>query len=157
MFLRMGVQEKMILQTQRSKITDAHLIRKAIIYIRQSTDKQVKQNKESLRLQYALEDRARDLGFTDIEIIDIDLGSSAAVGPGKREGFDRLIASVAVGEVGMIFCRGVSRLSRTDKDWGELLTLLPPGYLIDTSGKVMKSPDKRVGPARAGQGILAGL
>ena len=105
----------------RSKISSDHLERKAIVYLRQSTEKQVKENKESQRLQYALADRARDLGFKQVEVIDIDLGSSASLGAARREGFDRLIASVAVGEVGIVLSREVARLSRTDKDWCQLL------------------------------------
>ena len=83
----------MILEKQNSKITDHHLSRKAIVYLRQSTHKQVMRNKESQRLQYALKDRAGDLGFRQVEIIDTDLGSSAGVGADRREGFDRLIAN----------------------------------------------------------------
>jgi len=88
------------------------LERKAIVYLRQSTKKQVK---ESQRLQYAMADRARDLGFKRFGVIDIDLGSSASLGAARREGFDSLIASVALGEVGVVLGREVARLSRTDK------------------------------------------
>ena len=66
------------------KITPAHLARKAIVYLRQSSLQQVKQNKESQRLQYALADKAKALGFSDVEVIDCDLGASAA--PGARQG-----------------------------------------------------------------------
>jgi DNA invertase Pin-like site-specific DNA recombinase len=104
-----------------NKIKESHLDRKAIIYIRQSTDRQVQQNKESQRLQYALQDKAKQWGWTDIEIIDSDLGSSAAVGATERLGFERITSLVAVGEAGIIFSREASRLSRTDKDWCRLL------------------------------------
>ena len=104
-----------------SKINSQHLARKAVVYIRQSSDKQVRQNKESQTLQYALADRARELGFTLVEVIDQDLGSSAAVAAAERQGFERLIASVALGEVGIIFSREMSRLLRTDKDWCRLI------------------------------------
>lgn len=103
------------------KISKSHLDRTAIVYLRQSTDKQVRHNTESRRLQYGLKDRARELGFSQIRVIDCDLGSSASVGAAARIGFDQLVASVAVGEVGMILSREVSRLSRTDKDWARLL------------------------------------
>ena len=73
--------------------------------------------------QYALKDKATALGFGDVEFIDCDLGSSAALGSKAREGFKELLASVALGEVGMILSREVSRLSRTDKDWCHLLEL----------------------------------
>jgi len=104
-----------------NKIKESHLERKAIIYIRQSTERQVQINKESQRLQYALQDKARQWGWKDIEIIDSDLGSSAAVGASERLGFERITSLVAVGEAGIIFSREASRLSRTDKDWCRLL------------------------------------
>ncbi len=102
------------------KIRAEHLDRRAVVYLRQSTLKQVRENLESQRLQYALADRARELGWTDVEIIDTDLGSSASVGS-IRVGFERLVAKVALGEVGIILSREVSRLSRTDKDLCHLL------------------------------------
>ena len=104
-----------------NKITAQHLERKAVVYLRQSSERQVQQNTESQRLQYKLEDRACELGFKQVEIIDTDLGCSAAIGAARREGFERLVASVAIGEVGLILSREVSRLSRTDKDWCQLL------------------------------------
>jgi len=105
---------------QGHKITPAHLARRAIVYLRQSSERQVRENTESQRLQYALANRAQDLGWRQVEIIDTDLGRSAAIGMGEREGFERLIASVAMGEVGIVLSREVSRLSRTDKDWCHL-------------------------------------
>lgn len=103
------------------KIKTEHLARKAIVYLRQSSPKQVRENLESKRLQYAMADQARSLGFTNIEIIDTDLGSSASIGSDSRIGFDRSIGLVAQGEVGIIMSRELSRLSRTDKDWCRLL------------------------------------
>lgn len=103
------------------KITPEHLARKALVYLRQSSERQVKENTESPRLQYALAQRARDLGWQAVETIDLDRGRSAAIGAGPREGFERLIAAVALGEVGIVFSREVSRLSRPDKDWCHLL------------------------------------
>jgi DNA invertase Pin-like site-specific DNA recombinase len=111
----------MIIPQQSNKIREDHLNRKAIVYIRQSTDRQVKQNKESQRLQYALEDTAKQWGWNDIEIVDSDLGSSAAIGASERRGFERITSLVAVGGAGIIFSREASRLSRTDKDWCRLL------------------------------------
>ena len=102
---------------QQSKITPAHLERKAVVYLRQSSARQVLENKESQRLQCALADRARELGFNAVEVIGGDLGSSAAPGAPEREGFKGLIASVALGEVGIVLSRELSRLLRTDKDW----------------------------------------
>src|SRR6202140_3148530 len=103
------------------KIKPEHLARKAIVYIRQSTDKQVRQNTESQRLQYAVAERVRALGWTQVEIINSDLGSSAGIASAQREGFERVLSSVALGEVGVVGSREVSRLSRTDKDWCRLL------------------------------------
>jgi DNA invertase Pin-like site-specific DNA recombinase len=106
-----------------SKITPNHLARKAVIYLRQSSIAQVKHNTESQRLQYALKDTATAYGFARIEVIDTDLGMSAASGAQAREGFKQLLASVALGEVGMVLSREPSRLSRTDKDWCHLMEL----------------------------------
>src|SRR5438445_11289507 len=103
------------------KIKPEHLARKAIVYLRQSSDKQVRQNLESQRLQYDVAERMRALGWKEVEIIDSDLGSSAAMASARREGFERVLSSVALGEVGIGGSREASRLSRTDKDWCRLL------------------------------------
>ena len=103
------------------KIKPEHLARKAIVYLRQSSEKQVRQNMESQRLQYDVAERMRALGWQEVEIIDSDLGSSAAMASARREGFERVLSSVALGEVGIVVSREVSRLSRTDKDWCRLL------------------------------------
>lgn len=105
------------------KITPKHRVRTAIVYLRQSSPHQVKHHKESQHLQYALADKAKALGFNHVEIIDRDLGCSAAAGAADREGFKQVLASVAMGSVGIVFSREVSRLSRTDKDWCHLLEL----------------------------------
>ena len=102
------------------KIQSKHLARRGVVYLRQSTMKQVRENLESQRLQYALADRARELGWQEVEVLDADLGSSASNGS-TRVDFERLIAQVALGEVGLVLSREVSRLSRTDKDWCRLL------------------------------------
>jgi len=85
-------------------ITTHHLRRKAIIYIRQSTPQQMLNNSESLRLQYALQQRAQELGWSDdqIELIDTDLGTTAASAD-HREGFKELLTQVTLGQVGL-FC-----------------------------------------------------
>src|SRR5215471_12089766 len=103
------------------KIKPEHLARKAIVYLRQSSDRQVRQNKESQHLQYAVAERVRALGWKQVEIINNDLGSSAGLAAAQREGFERVLSSVALGEVGIVGSREVSRLSRTDKDWCRLL------------------------------------
>src|ERR1700734_2028228 len=103
------------------KIKQEHLARKAIVYLRQSSEKQVRRNTESQRLQYDMAERVRGLGWQEVEIINTDLGTSAAIGAVYREGFERVLSSVALGEVGIVASREVSRLSRTDKDWCRLL------------------------------------
>src|ERR1700739_899547 len=102
------------------KIRPEHLARKAIVYLRQSSEKQVRQNLESQRLQYELAERIRSLGWQEIEVINSDLGRSAGLGSAVREGFERVLSAVALGEVGIVVSREVSRLSRTDKDWCRL-------------------------------------
>jgi len=82
---------------------------------------QVRHNKESQRLQYALADKAKEWGWREIEVVDSDLGASASLGAAVRAGFEKLTASVAMGEVGIVLNREASRLSRTDKDWCRLL------------------------------------
>src|SRR5438094_2253071 len=104
-----------------AKIKPEHLARKAIVYLRQSSERQVRQNKESQQLQYAVAERVRALGWKQVEIIDSDLGSSAGIASAQREGFERVLSLVAVGEVGIVGSREVSRLSRTDKNWCRLL------------------------------------
>ncbi len=112
-----------------SKITAARVSRRAIVYVRQSSPGQVKHNHESRELQYALEARARALGWTSVEIIDDDLGKSAGAAGPTRHGFERMLAAVALGDVGVILSREVSRLSRTDRDWCRLLEVC---QLFDT-------------------------
>jgi DNA invertase Pin-like site-specific DNA recombinase len=105
-------------------ITPQHLTRKAIIYIRQSSPHQVLTNQESLRLQYALRERAVELGWRpeEIEVIDGDLGLSGAA-THYREGFKELLTRVTLGEVGIIFSVEVQRLSRNCSDWYPLLDI----------------------------------
>ncbi len=104
------------------KIKSQHLNRKAIIYIRQSTLQQVHRHQESTRLQYGLVDKALLLGWSrnDIEVIDDDLGCSGATTVG-RQGFQRLVAEVGLDHVGMVFGLEMSRLSRSSRDWYQLL------------------------------------
>src|SRR4029450_13689965 len=133
-------------------ITPQHLTRKAIIYIRQSTPHQVLSHQESLRLQYALGERARQLGWPDeaIDIIDDDLGLTAA-SAAHREGFNTLVAQVTLGQVGLILSYDVTRLSRNCSDWYPLLDL--GGY------KGGCSPDGGdvVDPATVNGRLLLGL
>jgi len=103
------------------KLLPEHLSRKALVYLRQSSSTQAKHNQESQRLQYALAETAKAYGFTQVEVVDCDLGMSAATGARAREGFRYVLASVALGEVGLVLTRELSRLSRTDKDWCQLI------------------------------------
>ena len=103
-------------------VSQTHLQRKALIYIRQSTPHQVLSNQESLRLQYALQQRAIDLGWRqeDIEIIDADLGMTGA-SAAHRLGFQEVVTKVTLGRVGIILSVDVTRLSRNCSDWYPLL------------------------------------
>ena len=101
------------------KITPDHLARGAFIYIRQSTVDQLANNHESRRRQYGLADRARALGWTDVTVIDDDLGRS---GSGvSRPGLERLLAAICEGRVGAVFAIEASRLARNGRDWHTLL------------------------------------
>src|ERR1700737_4106612 len=104
-----------------AKINPEHPARKGIVYLTASSEKQVRQNKESQHLQYEVADRMRALGWKQVEIINSDLGSSAGISSAQREGFERVLSLVALGEVGIVGSRELSRLSRTDKDWCRLL------------------------------------
>jgi Resolvase, N terminal domain len=89
--------------TSADLLPAAVLKRKAVVYVRQSTQTQVQSNLESQRRQYELVDVARSRGFHDVEVIDDDLGRSAA-GTVARPGFERLVASLCAGEVGAVLC-----------------------------------------------------
>lgn len=102
-----------------NKITADHLARRACVYIRQSTPDQVQHNLESKRRQYALVDRARTLGWQDIDVIDDDLGISGSGTP--RPGFERLLRALCDGQVGAVFSIEASRLARNGRDWHTLL------------------------------------
>lgn len=102
------------------KIQAGHLNRKAILYVRQSSPYQVKHNEESRRLQYAMQQRLRVLGWQNIEIVDDDLGVTAN-GLAARSGFERLVAEVCMGNVGAVAAREVSRFARNSRDWQQLM------------------------------------
>jgi len=110
--------------TDPSKIKAAHLQRAAYVYIRQSTPGQVEHNRESTARQYALAERACQLGWPkqQVIVIDEDLGLSGST-TDKRSGFARLISEVALAHVGIILGLEVSRLARNNADWYRLLEL----------------------------------
>lgn len=120
----------------RHKITAAHLSRQAYLYVRQSTLRQVLENTESTKRQYALRERAVALGWASdqVVVIDSDLGQSGA--DADRVGFQRLVAAVGIGEVGVVLGLEVSRLARSSSDWHRLLEIcaLANTLILDEDG-----------------------
>jgi DNA invertase Pin-like site-specific DNA recombinase len=121
--------------TSADLLPAAVLKRKAVVYVRQSTQAQVQSNLESQRRQYELVEVARRRGFHDVEVIDDDLGRSAS-GMVARPGFERLVAWLCAGEVGAVLCFDASRLARNGRDWHHLLELcgLVEARVIDLDG-----------------------
>lgn len=117
-----------------TKITPEHLARQAIVYIRQSTADQVANNLESQRRQYNLPERARHLGWSDIAVIDEDLGRSG--GGIARPGFEKLLAAICEGRVGAVVSVEASRLARNGRDWHTLLEFcgLVGTLIVDEDG-----------------------
>lgn len=134
------------------KVTAAHLKRNAYLYVRQSTLRQVFENTESTKRQYALRDRAVALGWTldRIITIDTDLGQSGASAV-DREGFQRLVAEVGVGKAGIVLGLEVSRLARNSTDWHRLLEICA---LTDT---LILDEDGVYDPAHFNDRLLLGL
>lgn len=122
---------------ERNKISAAHLSRKAYLYIRQSTIRQVFENQESTRRQYDLQKRATGLGWAeeDVIVLDDDLGVSGAAGV-DRVGFQKLVAEVGMGNVGLVMGLEVSRLARGCGDWHRLLEIcaLTNTLILDEEG-----------------------
>jgi DNA invertase Pin-like site-specific DNA recombinase len=102
-----------------SKITPEHLSRQAFVYVRQSTQDQLQHNHESRHRQYGLADRARKLGWSDVIVVDDDLGRSG--GGIARPGFERLLGAICEGRVGIVLAVEASRLARNGRDWHTLL------------------------------------
>jgi DNA invertase Pin-like site-specific DNA recombinase len=134
------------------KVTPAHLKRNAYLYVRQSTLRQVLEDTESTKPQYALRDRAVALGWTldRIITIDSDLGQSGASAV-DREGFQRLVAEVGVGKAGIVLGLEVSRLARNSSDWHRLLEICA---LTDT---LILDEDGVYDPAHFNDRLLLGL
>jgi len=118
------------------KVTADHLKRCAYLYVRQSTLRQVLENTESTKRQYALRERAVALGWPldRVVVIDSDLGQSGA--DSDREGFQKLVAAVGLGEVGVVLGLEVSRLARNSTDWHRLLEIcaLTDTLILDEDG-----------------------
>nr|WP_294169494.1 recombinase family protein [uncultured Sphingomonas sp.] len=106
------------------KIEPRHMQLAAVVYVRQSTPQQLQNNQESTRRQYGLAERARQMGWpeTAVRVIDDDLGLSGASSE-RRAGFQRLVAAIGMGEVGIILVTEVSRLSRLNSDWHRVIEL----------------------------------
>jgi DNA invertase Pin-like site-specific DNA recombinase len=134
------------------KITEHHRSRPAYIYLRQSTPGQVRHHRESTERQYALREKALELGWNEptIRILDRDLGVSGAQTTG-REDFKILVADVSMGQVGAVFALEVSRLARSNLDWHRLLELcaFTETLVIDEDGCY--------NPADFNDGLLLGL
>jgi DNA invertase Pin-like site-specific DNA recombinase len=136
--------------TNVDRLPELLLKRKAVIYVRQSTQTQVQTNLESRRRQYDLVEEAKRRGFRDIEVIDEDMGRSAS-GAVARPGFERLVALLCAGEVGAVLCMDASRLARNGRDWHHLLELcgLVEARVIDLDGVY--------DPCRANDRLLLGM
>src|SRR5215212_9853526 len=118
-----------------TKITPDHLARGAYVYVRQSTAEQVQSNLESRRRQYGLVERARQIGWTGVVVIDDDLGRSGG-GRAARPGFERLLAAICAGRVGAVLSVEASRPARNGRDWHTLLEFcgLVGTLLVDEEG-----------------------
>ncbi len=132
------------------KIRPHHLDRKAILYVRQSSNHQVLHNRESRVLQYAMRDRLTALGWSEIAIIDDDLGRSAA-GHVARVGFERMVAEVCLGKVGAVAAREVSRFARNSRDWQQLIEMC---RVVDT---VLVDGETVYAPRQGNDRLLLGL
>ena len=134
------------------KIRDHHRSRPAYIYLRQSTPGQVRHHQESTERQYALREKALELGWSQslIRTLDRDLGKTGTEMAG-REDFKTLVADVSMGQVGAVFALEVSRLARSNLDWHRLLELcaLTTTLVIDEDGCY--------DPADFNDGLLLGL
>ncbi len=132
------------------KIQRHHLERKAILYVRQSSAHQVLHNRESGALQYAMRDRLGQLGWSEIETVDEDLGRSAAGGV-ERAGFDCMVAEVCLGKVGAVAAREVSRFARNSRDWQQLIEMC---RVVDT---VLIDQEAVYAPRQSNDRLLLGL
>ena len=134
------------------KVNAAHLKRNAYVYVRQSTPRQVLENAESTKRQYALRQRAAALGWSAdrMVVIDSDLGHSGA-SAADREGFQKLVAEVGMGHAGLVIGLEVSRLARNSSDWHRLLEICA---LTDT---LILDEDGLYDPAHFNDRLLLGL
>jgi DNA invertase Pin-like site-specific DNA recombinase len=138
--------------SELGKITDAHRRRRAVVYVRQSSVGQVERNLESAARQYALRDRAIELGWPagSVAVVDEDTGLSGASSDG-RFGFRELVAEVGLGHVGLILALETSRLARSSADWHRLLDLCA------LTGTLIADSDGLYSPADFNDRLLLGL
>jgi len=136
--------------TNIDRLPELLLKRKAVVYVRQSSQTQVQTNLESQKRQYDLVNEAKRQGFRDVLVIDDDMGRSAS-GTVARPGFERLVALLCAGEVGAVLCMDASRLARNGRDWHHLLELcgLVEARVIDLDGVY--------DPCRANDRLLLGM
>jgi DNA invertase Pin-like site-specific DNA recombinase len=136
---------------EREKVTARHLAGHAYIYVRQSTQKQVQQHRESQRNQYALVQRALALGWIPerVHVIDVDLGQSGQ--DRSRPGFQALVAEVSLGQVGIVLAYEASRLARNNADWYRLLDL------ATVVGTLIADADGIYDPRQYNDRLLLGL
>lgn len=132
------------------RIGAQHRARKAILYVRQSSGHQVHHNGESRVLQYAMRDRLAALGWSAIDVIDEDLGLSAAGGT-ARAGFERMVAEVCLGRVGAVAAREVSRFARNSRDWQQLVEMC---RVVDT---LLVDQEAVYAPRQGNDRLLLGL
>ena len=134
------------------KITERHRRRRAVVYVRQSTLGQVERNAESAARQYALSERAVELGWpaASVSVVDEDTGRSGASTDG-RIGFKELVAEVGLGHVGLVLALEVSRFARSSADWHQLLDLCA------LTGTLIADADGVYSPANFNDRLLLGL
>jgi len=123
-----------------SKITDEHQSKFAYIYLRQSTPAQILHHQESTERQYALREKALELGWSEatVRTLDRDLGISGAQTTGRTD-FKTLVADVSMGQVGAVFALEVSRLARSNADWYRLLELCALTHTLDRRRWLLRS------------------
>jgi hypothetical protein len=128
-----------------SKITSSHRSRRCLVYVRQSTLAQTRANTESLERQYELAGRAVALGWSpgQVQVVDADLGLSGAQAA-NREGFQELVAQVALGRAGLILGLEASRFARSNSDWYQLLGA-PRGAVYSGGDGKAPPPGRRSG------------
>ena len=121
-----------------------------MLYVRQSSTHQVLHNGESRLLQYAMRERLAQLGWAEIEVVDEDLGRSAAGGT-ARAGFERMVAEVCLGKVGVVAAREVSRFARNSRDWQQLVEMC---WVVDT---LLIDQEAVCAPRQGNDRLLLGL